>query len=301
MPGLVDTTPRSIGRFTCAAIGFGCWRLTSGSVTDDAALVAVALDQVDAPLLVDDADVYGLDWGGAGFGACEQALGDVLRLHPGWRDRIVLATKGGIVPGVPYDSSPAALVGACEASLRRLGVDHVDLYQVHRPDTFTHPARVAEAMMSLRERGLVVEFGVSNHTPTQTTALQAHLHVPLATTQPEWSVAHLDPMRDGTFDLCMERGLTPIAWSPLAGGRLATGDGASDALIAELDRIADRERVDRAVIAIAFTLAHPVRPVTLLGTQRTDRLVEQFGAAGVTLDRADVYALVAASDGQPLP
>jgi predicted oxidoreductase len=213
----------------------------------------------------------------------------------------VLATKGGIVPGVPYVSDPAYLVTACEASLRRLGVDHVDLYQIHRPDPFTHPAAVAQAFESLRERGLVREFGVSNHTPSQTAALQAHLPFPLASTQPELSVIALQPMRDGTLDQCAALGVTPLAWSPLAGGRLATGDGVRPELVAVLDRLAEREGVTRAAVAIAFVLAHPTRPVAVVGTQQPGRLAELAVAATVHLDRCDVYDLIVASDGVPLP
>jgi predicted oxidoreductase len=213
----------------------------------------------------------------------------------------VLATKGGIVPGVPYVSEPEYLVAACEASLRRLGVDHVDLYQIHRPDPFTHPAAVAAAFVSLRERGLVREFGVSNHTPAQTAALQAHLPFPVASTQPEFSVVALQSLRDGTLDQCAALGIRPLAWSPLAGGRLATGDGVRPELLAVLDRLAEREGVTRAAVAVAFVLAHPTRPVAIVGTQQPARLTELAAATSVHLDRRDVYDLVVASDGVPLP
>ena len=178
--------------------------------SSDLALVEHALDQ--GCTLVDTADVYGLDWGGTGFGTCEERLGHVLRQHPSLRERMVLATKGGIIPGTPYDSSAAYITAACEASLRRLQVDHVDLYQIHRPDMYTHPAEVAAALTALRERGLVGEVGVSNHTPAQVSALQAHLGFPLATTQPEFSAAHTAPLRDGTLDQAMQTGLTVLAW-----------------------------------------------------------------------------------------
>src|SRR5690606_23785151 len=84
---------------------------------------------------------------------------------------------------------------------------------------------VAATLAELRDAGKVREVGVSNHTPAQVAALQAHLPFPLAANQPEYSAAHLDPLRDGTFDACMRDGVTPMAWSPLAGGRLATGAG----------------------------------------------------------------------------
>ena len=190
---------------------------------------------------------------------------------------------------------------ACEDSLRRLGVDTIDLYQIHRPDIFTHPAEVAATLTALHDEGKIRAVGVSNHTVAQTVALDAHLPFPLLSTQPEFSAAHLDPMRDGTLDHCMTVGLTPMAWSPLAGGRLATGSGLPDELVNVLDEIASRERTDRASVALAFVLAHPARPIAIIGTQRPERIATSLEAARVTLDRADVYAIVQASEGRPLP
>jgi predicted oxidoreductase len=283
---------------TVDPVAFGCWRLTGDHRSNTAVINAA----VDAGMnLIDNADVYGLDWGGTHFGACEEALGKVLAQTPGLRDRIVLATKGGIVPGVPYDSSCDYLVSACEASLRRLGVDHIDLYQIHRPDHFTHPAEVAEAFNRLWTRGLVREFGVSNFTPAQTRALNRHFSNGLVSTQPEYSALHLDPMRDGTFDLCTESSITPLAWSPLAGGRIATGEGLNPELATVLDELAHRESVTRSAIAVAFVLSHPARPVAIIGTQNPERIASLAIARSVTLSRTDVYRIIQASDGHPLP
>ncbi len=298
--GLVDRSPRRLGSLgDVGPLALGQWRFTGDDVAAAGALVDAALD---AGLnLVDTADVYGLDWGGTGFGECEALLGRVLAAAPARRERMVLATKGGIAPPTPYDSSPAALRAACEASLRRLGVATIDLYQVHRPDMLTHPADVAATLDELRTAGKIREVGVSNHTPAQVEALQAHLPFPLVANQPEYSAVHLDPLRDGTFDACMRDGVVALVWSPLAGGRLATGDGVRPELLAVLDELAVREGTDRATVALAFALAHPSRPVAIIGTQRPDRIAAALTALDVELDRADVYAVIQASDGVPLP
>jgi predicted oxidoreductase len=300
MPSLVDGTPRQFGSLPpVGPISFGLWRFTHDDVAAAQQLLEAA---IDAGLnLVDTSDVYGLDWGGTGFGSVEALLGRVLTAAPTLRDRIVLATKGGIVPPIPYDSSPRALRDACEASLRRLGVDVIDLYQIHRPDMYAHPAAVADTLAALRDAGKIREVGVSNHTVAQVEALAAHLPFPIVTNQPEYSAAHLAPMRDGTFDACMRDGVVPLAWSPLAGGRLATGNGVPPELLAVIDRLAEREHTDRATIALAFVLAHPARPVAIVGTQRSERLAASTEALSVQLDRADVYAIVQASEGAPLP
>ena len=293
------TGSRSIAGREVGALAFGCWRLTDADAGRCADLVEAAVDL--GLNLVDNADVYGLDWGGRGFGTCEEMLGEVLRRRPELRDRIVLATKGGIVPGVPYVSSAAYLTEACEASLRRLGVDVIDLYQIHRPDPFTHPAEVADALTSLVDRGVVKAVGVSNHTVAQTRALQAHLGVRLASTQPELSAMALDSLRDGTLDLCTETGMVPLAWSPLAGGRVATGDGVRPELTVALDSIASAHGVSRAVVAVAFVLAHPSAPVAIVGSQNPQRLADLARATTLTLTRAEVYRIIEASDGRPLP
>ena len=280
-------------------LGFGCWRLTTEQTSHAQALIETALDL--GMNLIDTADVYGLDYGGSGFGGNEEVLGKVLAAAPHLRDRMVLATKGGIMPPIPYDSSDGYLRSAVDASLRRLGVDVIDLYQIHRPDLFAHPRQVADTLGSLVSEGKIRAVGISNHTPAQHDAFVAHLDVPLATSQPEYSPAFLGPMRDGTFDRCMRDGVVPLAWSPLGGGRLMSGDGVPPALIATLDELAGREGVDRAAICYAFVLAHPSAPVALLGTQNPDRLRSAVAALDVRLDRVDVYRIVQDSEGVPLP
>ena len=296
---LVANLPRTLGTLgPLGPLAFGCWRLTG----DHAANCAIVEQAVSLGItLIDNADVYGLDWGGTHFGQCEEALGKVLAQAPGLRDRIVLATKGGIIPGVPYDSSAAYITAACEASLRRLGVDHIDVYQIHRPDMYTHPEEIATAFSALRARGLVSEFGVSNFTVSQTAALHSFLDGGLASSQPEFSVAHLAPMRDGMFDFCMTHNLTPLAWSPLAGGRIATGEGLSPELLTVLNDLASSKSVSRAALATAFVLAHPSRPIAILGTQQPDRLIDLATAVSVQFTRSELYAIVQASEGQPLP
>ncbi len=300
MTSLVDSSPRQLGSLPeVGPLAFGLWRYTNTDVGTAQAVLEAALDA--GMNLIDNADVYGFDWGGTGFGQVEEILGSVLAAAPGLRDRMVLATKGGITPPLPYDSSPAYLRSACEASLRRMDVEVIDLYQIHRPDMFAHPADVAAVLTALRTAGKIREVGVSNHTPAQVAALQAHLDFPIVSNQPEFSATHLDPLRDGTLDQCMQCGITPLAWSPLAGGSLATGTGVRPELVAELDRLAAREGVERSLVALAFVLAHPARPIAIVGSQSVDRIADSTRALDIGLDRADVYAIVQASEGVRLP
>jgi len=280
-------------------LAFGQWRFVGHDTATATRLVEAALDA--GMNLIDTADVYGLDWGGTAFGQAEQLLGDVIAASPRIRDRMVLATKGGITPPVPYDSSPSHLTGALENSLRRLRTDRIDLYQIHRHDMYTHPADVAATLDGFIESGKVRAVGVSNHTPAQVEALLAHLRHPLVSNQPQYSVSHLTAQRDGTLDQCMRLGLVPLAWSPLGGGGVVTGDGIRTELLVALDRLVAREGVDRASIALAFVLSHPSKPVAIVGSQNPERLMASTAALAVSLDRRDVYELIQASEGEALP
>lgn len=305
----IGSDRRRLGKTDLAVgpLAWGCWRLAGAST-------AAARERLEAALgcgmsLVDTADIYGLD-DGFPVGAAEQTLGEVFAESPSLRGQVVLATKCGIVPGVPYDSSPEHVRTACESSLRRLRTDVIDLYQIHRPDLLAHPADVAGVLAALRQEGKVREVGVSNHTPAQLDALQAHLPFAIATHQPELSVWELAPLSDGVLDQCLRLGVTPLAWSPLAGGRLgldvadARGEPHGErlaALLERLDVLAVEHDATRAAVALAFLLAHPAGVIPIVGTQRPERIRTCAAACDVSLSRPEWYTLVEASRGEKLP
>jgi predicted oxidoreductase len=298
MTNLIDQTQRSLGKdLSIGPLGYGCWRLVNMPVEDARARIEHVLGL--GMNLIDTADVYGLDWGGTAFGSAEQLLGEVLKDAPSLRDRMVLASKGGIVPGVPYNS--AYLEQACNNSLQRLGVERLDLYQIHRPDMLTHPQETARVLQRLKDSGKVRSFGVSNHTNSQTRALMEYLPGAIISQQPQYSALHLDPLFDGTFDQCMQHQQTPLIWSPLAGGRLSDSSAMPQALVTVLQNLAEREGVDIPTIGLAFVLAHPARPVALLGSLNLERLTQAQQALTVQLDRTDVYQIIQASMGEALP
>ena len=296
---LVNSEKRKVGPFEVGPLGFGCWRFVNTDVKTATNRIAHALDL--GLTLVDNADVYGLDWGGAAFGEAEDLLGQVFTRAPELRERMVLATKGGILPSVPYVTNSTYLSSACDASLTRLNTEHIDLYQIHRPDMLTHPAETAAALDGLVDAGKISAVGVSNYTPAQVRALAAHLKAPLVSLQCEYSLANPAMLRDGNLDLCMETGMVPLAWSPLGGGALISGTDLPTPLYETFDRLASRENTDRAGLALAFVLSHPARPVALIGSQTPARLAQAVNALDVTLTRADVYALIEAREGVPLP
>ncbi len=296
---LVNTAPRKLGDKQVGALGFGCWRLVGDDVSAATARIEAALDC--GMNLIDNADVYGLDWGGKAFGESETLLGKVLAATPQLRDSMVLASKGSIWPGVPYIASADYLAEAVNASLARMQTEHIDLYQIHRPDMFAHPAETAAALDALVQAGKIGMVGISNYTHAQEDALRAFLKAPLISLQSEYSLQNLTMLRDGSLDRCMASDTQFLAWSPLGGGALATGEGLAPALVAKLDELAARENTDKSAIALAFVLAHPSRPIALIGSQSIDRLQAAAKVSDITLTRADVYALIEAAEGVPLP
>lgn len=282
-------------------IAWGMWRLAENARTaaDAARLVHAALDS--GINFLDTADVYGFD-GTGGFGDAEALLGEVLAAEPGLRGRMVLATKGGILPPLPYDQSPDYLRTAIDASLRRLKVDTIDLWQIHRPDILAHPQEVARVLDDAVASGKVRTLGVSNFTKFQTAALARFLDNKLVATQPEISPLRIDCFANGDLDQAMTLGLTPLAWSPLGGGRLAAPEAPRDiAVAAALDAVAEAQGVSRAVAAYSWLMAHPAGIVPIIGSQTPARIAEGAKALTVRWTRQDWYAVLVAARGVPLP
>lgn len=296
-------TKLSLGKSSLAVspMAWGMWRFKGSDVKAARARVEAAL--AAGLTFLDTADIYGPD-NDEPFGTAEALFGQVLKDAPQIRDQVVLASKGGIVMGTPYDSSAAYLESAVEASLSRMGIDKIDLYQIHRPDHLAHPAQVAQVLTRLRSAGKIGEVGLSNHTAAQVSALQAHLAFPIACVQIEFSPLVVGPLYDGTLDQALETGMGVMAWSPLAQGRLADGPSTDERVLAvraELDRLAAAHGVSRTVAAYAWLLAHPAGPIPIIGSQQPERIAEAAKALAVQLTRPEWYAVLTAARGVPLP
>jgi predicted oxidoreductase len=299
---LMPTKLRPLGKtdLMVSGLGWGMWRFVGADLATAHKLVEAVFEA--GINFFDTADIYGFT-GAGGFGDAEALLGQVFEADKGLRGKMVLASKGGIVPPMPYNSTTAYLVDACDASLRRLKTDVIDLWQIHRPDLLAHPAEIAAAFDQMKSAGKVRAFGVSNYTPSQTSALQAHLDFPLATYQPEFSALAIDPIVDGTLDLALETGASVLAWSPLGGGRIAQPeqDARANRVAKALDEAAAKHQVSRSTIAYAWVMMHPAAPIPLVGTQNVDRILETRDVSKVELSRDDWYAILVASRGVPMP
>lgn len=310
---VIGTSPLKASR-----LAYGCWRIAGTQdparvkPTDEANGRTAIITALECGFtLFDLADIY------CG-GASEKIFGQALRQVHGMRERVVIASKCGIrKPGDPkpdapyrYDFSASYIIWSCERSLKRLGVDTIDLYQLHRPDYLMEPEEVAAAFAKLKRQGKVREFGVSNFKPSQVALLQQACPMNLHANQVEFSLLHRDPLTDGTLDQCHAIKLTPMAWSPLGGGVLA--DGARDLLqhqkgykarkvIVELDRLAKVHNTTRSNVALAWLLRHPSGVVPIVGTANPARIREAAKADQVQLSREEWYRLLGTASPGPLP
>jgi predicted oxidoreductase len=194
-------------------------------------------------------------------------------------------------------------VKSTEKSLRLIGIDHIDMLLVHRPDWLTSADDTAEGLNRLIKDGKIRSAGVSNYNVHQFELLNTRVAQPLATNQVEFSLLHMDPMFDGTADQCQRLRVHPMAWSPLAQGRLVSHDDASalrvQAVMTSLAPKYNDATFDQ--LAYAWIMAHPSQPVPIVGSNKLARVASAVAAADITLEREDWYALWTAAQGRKIP
>ncbi|EOD01837.1 aldo/keto reductase [Caldisalinibacter kiritimatiensis] len=253
----------------------------------------------------DHADIYG------GY-ICEELFGEALELKPQLRDKMEIITKCGIKiisPNRPehrvkhYDTSKEHIINSVNNSLKNLRTDYIDLLLIHRPDPFMNPEEVAEAFNTLYRDGKVRNFGVSNFTPSQFNMLSSYLDMPLVTNQIEISVMQYENFRNGTIDLCLEKRIPPLAWSPLAGGKVFTSeDEKSVRLRNVLEKIADELNVDGIdKIMYAWLLNHPAKIIPIVGSGKISRVKRAVESLDIKLDRQQWFEILEASNGRRVP
>jgi predicted oxidoreductase len=298
-------------------LAYGCMRI-SGSWDPDSVTPAMEAEGIKAVLaaweagytLFDHADIYGR-------GTCETVFGKALKQHAELK-QAVIATKCGIlfqdepVKGAPHrwDFSAKHILASVEASLKRLGLERIHLFQLHRPDFLADPDEIAGAFSQLHKQGKVQHFGVSNFRPSLYSAVQAACPMPLIVNQVPIHLGDLHCFEDGTLDQCLEKRVTPLAYSPLGGGWLGTGGriGEHDpqrktreGLLALMDQIGGRLGLTRTQLSLAWLLKHPAGIIPIVGTVQPERIRESAKADEVELSREDWYRLMVAARGEGLP
>ena len=294
---------RRIGEAEVSAIGFGCMSLSNVyGASDDDASVALIREALDLGVtMLDTSDMYG-------FGHNEEVVG---RAIAGRRAEVFLATKFGNLGGRGgkiADGRPEYVLAACDLSLKRLGVDVIDLYYQHRIDPTVPIEDTVGAMGKLVEQGKVRFLGLSEAAPE--TIRRAHKVHKIAAVQNEYSLLYRVEAEE-TLVTTRELGIAFVAYAPLGRGmltakiedpstladndsrrrhpRYAEGNLAHNVgLVARIEAIAARKGCTPGQLALAWLLAQGPDVIPIPGTKRKERLVENLGALAVSLSKSDI-------------
>ena len=283
----------------------GYWRLMDWNISDDE-LINLIEEAYDLGITtVDHADIYG------NF-CCEEKFGNALKIKKGLREKLQIVTKCGIkFPSVNrrenkshcYDTSKEHIIKSAERSLKNFNTDYLDLLLIHRIDALLNPEEVAEAFTKLKSQGKVRHFGVSNFLPAQFNMLNSYLDNSLVTNQIEVSPLCLDAFENGTLDLMLEKRVKPMAWSPLAGGKLFKAQDERSLRVQKvLNKI--REEVsakDIDEVAYAWLLMHPANIMPIVGSGKIDRIKAAIRATELKLTRDQWFEIYVASRGVDIP
>ena len=252
-------------------MGFGAMRITGDGIWGDPANPEAAKDVLRRAIelgvnFIDTADSYGPE-------VSERLIAEALHPYP---DDLVIATKGGFVRSGPGgwepDGRPEHLREACEGSLRRLRVDRIDLYQLHRPDPNVPLEASVGTIAELRSEGKIRHFGLSNVSAEQLE--RARELVPVASVQNRYSVAERDS--EPLVDLCERDGLAFIPWFPLVAGWLVQNEG-------PWGRVARAHGASVVQVALAWLLQRSPAMLPIPGTSSLAHLEENVAAATLRL------------------
>jgi aryl-alcohol dehydrogenase-like predicted oxidoreductase len=304
----MDTVRLGISGLEATPIAYGTWQLGGdwGAVDEGAAIAAIREARRLGVNFFDTAQAYG-------FGVSERILGRALADESrADRDAIVIATKGGLrideEEGLVRDSSPRWLRQGVEESLANLGLDHIDLYQLHWPDSGTPFAETGSALRELRDEGKIRHVGVSNFSVQQMEELSQTL--PVETAQPPYHLFRREIERD-VLPYAQGRGIGVLVYGPLAHGLLGGAMSANTTFppddwrsgsslfqgeafrrnleaVRKLSELAAERGATVSQLAIAWTLAHPAVHVAIVGARSAGHIAESVGAAGLRLRDEDL-------------
>jgi predicted oxidoreductase len=247
----------------------------------------------------DHADIYG-------HYTTEEEFGKALAIKPSLRQQIQLISKCGIrmvTPNRPshiiksYDTSKQHIISSAERSLQNLHTDHLDLLLIHRPDPLMNPDEIAEAFQQLKDQGKVLDFGVSNFTVSQTAMIDSRFRI--SVNQLEVSILHLFPFLDGILDQCIEKKITPMAWSPLGGGKLFNNpeDERKKRILAAAQILSEKYNASPDQLLLSWLLMHPSGILPVMGTTKIERIKAAMHALSIKITREEWFMLWRASTG----
>jgi predicted oxidoreductase len=265
--------------------------------------------------MFDLADIYGTV-----YGECEALFGLSLKRNPGWRQKMIIQSKCAIVMNserrtISYDFSKEYILKSVDASLKRMGIETLDVLLLHRPDALMEPAEVAEAFNELESSGKVRHFGVSNTNSMQLELLQSGIQQPLKINQLQFGPGHTAMIdnatrvntdlpgaesRDGSIlDYCRLKGITIQAWSPFRSGSehaLIIDNPTLPKLNKALREVGNAHGISPMGVVAAWISRHPAGIQTIAGTTKPDRLAEVARGMDVRLSREEWYKIYIAND-----
>ncbi len=253
----------------------------------------------------DNADIYGNY-------TCEDLVGKSLALKPGLREKMTIVTKCGInilsnkFPNKKiqyYDYSYDYIIQEAENSLKNLRTDYIDVLLLHRPSDILNPEEVSKAFGKLRKEGKVRYFGVSNFLSHDVSMLQSYLDEKLVTNQIEISPYRIIHFENGNMNYCLEKRLKPMAYCPMADGRLvAPTDEKSERIMKVLKEVAEELNVDGTVKVIySWLFMHPSQIMPINGSGKIDRIKRTVDALNVKMSIEQWSRIFIASRGVVLP
>ncbi len=281
-------------------VALGCMRIDGLNKGEADGYVQTALEL--GYNYFDHADIYG-------GGKCEEVFGGVLKRNPSLRDKMIIQTKCGIRRGM-YDFSKEHIVESVNNSLKRLGVERIDVLLLHRPDLLMEPEEVAKAFDYLQSSGKVANFGVSNHSAYQIELLKTQVKQELKINQMQLSLVNAGMISSGANvnlansdgvnydgylrDYCRLHGITIQPWSPLQHGFI-DGPFLTNPKFAKLNEkvqeMAKKYGVSDTGMAIAWLLRLPDKMQPIVGSTNLERIKQIAEATEITLSKEDWYDL----------
>lgn len=302
----MDSSQLTVSNIQSSRLIYGCMRIAGDNSDADKSKGKLALRAaIEAGYNhFDHADIYG-------GGHCETLFGELLteltKETPTIRDQLIITSKAGIrCDPQRYDFSANYLTSSVEQSLKRLKVDYLDMFLLHRPDYLFNAEQVAQTFQKLKASGKVKHFGVSNFSPSQVNLLQSALDMPLLVNQIEINIHNIDSLSDGTLDQCQQQKTTPIAWCPLGGvAYLAWGNTFTPAveqrLAKELKRQSNEYQCQPWQLILAWLLKHPANICPIIGSTTPERIIAAKHALSIEYAHADWYRLLEARNGFAQP
>lgn len=286
-------------------IALGCWRLHEWilGTQELQSFIEKVLDM--GITTFDHADIYGNY-------TCEALFGKALSRRSSLRENMQIITKCGIkliTDKYPerkikhYDYSCNYIIESVENSLRNLQTDRIELLLLHRPSPLLHPHEVAKAFSVLQESGKVLYFGVSNFSPLEFETLQAHVDQKLVANQVEISPLCLEHFENGNMNFFLKNSITPMAWSPLAGGNFfkPTQDRelAINRVLGQIGEQIGATTV--AQVALCWLFKHPSNIIPILGSGKIERIKESVKALQMDITTEQWFDIYATSLGRQMP